>query len=311
MLLSLVVLVPVAAAAEPWSSEAWATGTWDNDIRDSLITTGTTTIAPDQDLDLLVVLNGTTTVHGDVESVILIGGSADLVGGHVGEVVAIGGRLGLDAGSVVERDVRVVEADLQQAAGATVGGRIIDGVADVDWALVSVVGTSLLFVLWIGLILIAIVGGLVAAAVASRQLRRAGDVITREPGLSFVAGLAGVVGLALLSAIATITVVGIPVGLTILFAVLPLVAFVGFLITAVWIGEWIVARTSPGVQRERPYLAAVLGVLVLSGLSLIPFVGGMVSFFGIGAALLLMWRSFRGEGDAAPASTTWVTPAAG
>lgn len=124
MLLCLVVLVPVAAAAEPWSSDNWATGTWNNDIHDGLITTGTTTIAPDQDLDLLVVLNGTTTVHGAVESVILIGGNADLVGGHVGEIVAIGGRLGLDAGSIVERDIRVVDTDLQQAAGAVIGGRI-------------------------------------------------------------------------------------------------------------------------------------------------------------------------------------------
>ena len=69
-------------------------------------------------------------------------------------------------------------------------------------------------------------------------------------------------------------------------------------------------RTSPGVERERPYLAAVLGVIVLSGLSLIPFVGGMISLFGIGAALLLMWRTFRGEGHAAPVSNQWVTPAA-
>jgi hypothetical protein len=159
--------------------------------------------------------------------------------------------------------------------------------------------------------LVAIVVALFAAGLAARQLREAGQLITREPGMSFVAGLAGVIGIAFAGTLAMITIVGIPLGLTILLAVLPLVTFVGFLITAVWIGEWIVARTSPGVERERPYLAAVLGVIVLSGLSLVPFVGGMVSFFGIGAALLLMWRTFRGEGHAAPADTTWVTPAAG
>lgn len=299
MLLSLVILVPVAAAAEPW-----------NDAHDILFTSGTTTIAPDQELDLLVVLNGTTTIHGDVAGVVIIGGTADLVGGHAGEVAAIGGRLALDAGAVVDGDIRVVEADLQQAAGAVVGGRIIDGVADVDWAVFTVVSASLLFVVWIGLMLVAIAVALVAAALASRQLREAGDLITREPGMSFVAGLAGVVGIVLAGTFAMLTIVGIPLGLTILLAVLPLVAFVGFLITAVWIGEWIVARTSPGVERERPYLAAVLGVIVLSGLSLIPFVGGMISFLGIGAALLLMWRTFRGEGKVAPAGTTWVTPAA-
>ncbi len=300
MLLSLVILVPVAAAAEPW-----------NDAHDVLVTSGTTTIAPDQELDLLVVLNGTTTIHGDIQSVVLIGGTAELVGGHAGGIVAIGGRLGLDAASVVDSDIRVVDTDLQQAAGAVVGGRVIDGVADVDWAVVSVVGASLLFVLWIGLVLAAIVVALVASAVASRQLRQAGEVITREPAMSFVAGLAGIVGIALVSALAMITVVGIPLGLTIMFAGLPLVAFVGFLITAVWIGDWIVARTSPGVERERPYLAAFLGVIVLSGLSLIPFVGGMISLFGVGAALLLMWRTFRGEGKPASAGSQWVTPAAG
>jgi hypothetical protein len=300
MLLSLVVLVPVAAAAEPW-----------DDARDILFTSGTTTIAPDQELDLLVVLNGTTTIHGDVDGVVIIGGSADLVGGHAGEVVAIGGRLGLDAGSVVDGDVRVVDAELQQAAGAVVGGQIIDGVTDLDWAAVTAVSASLLFVIWLGILVASVVVGLVAAALAARQLREAGHLITREPGMSFVAGLAGVIGIALAGTFAIITIVGIPLGLTILIAILPLVAFVGFLITAVWIGDWIMARTSPGVERERPYLAAVLGVIVLSVLSLIPFVGGMLSFFGIGAALLLMWRTFRGEGHAAPANSTWVTPAAG
>jgi hypothetical protein len=175
MLLSLVVLVPVAAAAEPW-----------NDTRDILFTSGTTDRS--SRARSAVVLNGTTTIHGDVEGLVILGGSADLVGGHAREVVAIGGRLGLYAGSAVDGDIRVVDTDLQQAAGAVVGGRIIDGIADVDWAAFTLVSASLLFILWLGLML-ARSSWRSSPPGSSRQLRsrgphhaRARHVVRRRPG---------------------------------------------------------------------------------------------------------------------------------
>jgi hypothetical protein len=56
----------------------------------------------------------------------------------------------------------------------------------------------------------------------------------------------------------------------------------------------ILAQTSPGVVRERPYLAALLGLAVLAVIGIIPVVGGIVIFVGFGAVVLLMWRTLRG-----------------
>jgi sorbitol-specific phosphotransferase system component IIBC len=83
-------------------------------------------------------------------------------------------------------------------------------------------------------------------------------------------------------------------GLGILLGFLPLIAFVGYLVTAIWIGDWILRQSSSGAA-DRPFVAAVVGVLVLSIVTAVPVVGGLVSFFGFGAVVLLMWRTLRGD----------------
>ena len=61
------------------------------------------------------------------------------------------------------------------------------------------------------------------------------------------------------------------------------------------IGDWIVGRLSPGVTRERPYLAAVVGLLVLELVGIVPLVSGIATLFGYGAVLLLAWRTLRSQ----------------
>ena len=73
----------------------------------------------------------------------------------------------------------------------------------------------------------------------------------------------------------TVTVIGAPLAFGIAFGLWPLAAFVGYLVAGIAIGDWIVGRLSPGVTRERPYLAAVVGLLVLEVVSILPLrVGG-------------------------------------
>jgi hypothetical protein len=73
----------------------------------------------------------------------------------------------------------------------------------------------------------------------------------------------------------------------------------GDLVASIWIGEWLLYRG--GAERPaRPYLAAVLGVIVLWVISLVPFAGAIASLFGFGAVLLLAWRTFRGTSTSQP-----------
>jgi hypothetical protein len=115
-------------------------------------------------------------------------------------------------------------------------------------------------------------------------------------------GVAGMFVPLILIVLLFITIVGAPLALGILFVAWPLAAFVGYLVAGIWLGDWILRRTSPAVVRERPYLAAVSGLVVLQVLGIWPVFSMIASLFGYGAILLLAWRTFRsapGSVDAA------------
>ena len=87
-----------------------------------------------------------------------------------------------------------------------------------------------------------------------------------------------------------ITVVGAPLGLGILFGLWPLLAYVGYLVAGIWIGEWLLNRSRASTPRERPYLAAVIGLVVLQLVGVVPVLGivsAIASLFGFGAVLVL------------------------
>ena len=60
--------------------------------------------------------------------------------------------------------------------------------------------------------------------------------------------------------------------------------------------------------RERPYLAAVVGFVVLQVLGIVPFVAAIASLFGFGAVMLIAWRSFRGAQPGATDSLPRQSP---
>ena len=107
------------------------------------------------------------------------------------------------------------------------------------------------------------------------------------------------------------TLIGAALGVGILIALWPLVAFVGYLVAGIWIGDWVLQQRRPAVSRERPYLAAVIGLLILQALSLVPVLGivsALVSLFGFGAVVLLGWRTLR-AGGGTQVAVTGATPA--
>jgi hypothetical protein len=121
----------------------------------------------------------------------------------------------------------------------------------------------------------------------------AGQVISREPALAFLAGLLGLVVFPVAAILLMITIIGAPLGLGVMFGLWPLLAFVGYLVAGIWIGEWILARGDAPKTRERPYLAAVIGLLLLELTGLIPvvaIVSAIASLFGFGAVLVVAWR---------------------
>ena len=146
--------------------------------------------------------------------------------------------------------------------------------------------------LLVGFGVAALAVALLVAAFGARQVRRAESLISDEPGTVLVAGIVGSVVLPILALLATVTIVGAPLGLGALFLVLPALAFIGWIVAAIWIGDWILGR-SGGPRAERPYAAAVVGVLVLALAGILPFVSAIATLFGFGALLVIAWRILR------------------
>ncbi len=301
-LVALFVLVPVAAANtnKPDEHLLFSTG-------------GDIVIPVGQHVDLLVVVHGTATIQGEADSVLVIDGTADFVGSRTEGIVAIRSQVTLDGGSVVAGDIRTVDSNVDQAAGATVRGDILEGldVAGVSMADGAVLIGSVLFLAYLGFSVAMIFAGLALAGLASRQVRSSESLITHESLKSFGAGIAGFIGMVAVGIVAMATIVGIPLGLGIVVAVLPMLLIVGYLVTGIWIGERIVRATSPGASRERPYLAAIIGVVLLDLVSVIPVVGAVASILGFGAIVLLMWRVLRGTTDSPGAASQAAAASAG
>jgi hypothetical protein len=284
MLLSLVLFVPVALAADPFPH----TG------RVLVSTRGDVTLPAGEHADVIVVVNGTATIRGQVNTIVVVDGAADLLGARTETLVAVRSPVELGPGTVVQGDVMTVESTVHRTGSGQVQGQTTDMAA----ALVGIgaVLAPALFLLWIGFGLATIVAGLLLAGLAARQVRAAEGLISQEPVLTLAAGILGAIVIPIVAFLLIASLIGAPLGIGILLEALPLVAFVGYLIAGIWLGELVLQRTSPERVRERPYLAAFIGVLILQAVAVVPvlaIVTMFASLFGFGALLLLSFRTLR------------------
>jgi hypothetical protein len=284
---------PAALAAEPFAD----TG------RVLVSINGPVDIPAGDRLDALVVLGGDARVSGDVRTIVVAGGTATLAGATVETLAVLDGSADLQAGTTVQGDVRTLDGTVTRQSGAAVWGSV--KTLDADLAALGVLLIPAFILLFLGLGLAAVAAALLVAAFGARQVREAESLIRREPGQVIVAGIVGTVALPLLAIALIATVVGAPIGFALLFVLLPAVAFLAWIVAAIWIGDWLVARMRGAAEAERPYVAAVLGVIVLAVAGLLPFVTAIATLFGFGALLLAAWRMLRheassvGEPDAA------------
>ena len=265
---------------------------------------GDVTVPAGESADAVLVTGGTATIAGQVESVVVFDGDVVLQGATVKTVFATGGTVAIDATSTVTGDVRTLDSTVTVDPSATVGGNVSSINADLVAATAVLAPAIMLFML--GLALVTIVAGLALAALGARQVRAAEALITREPGETILFGLAGLVVIPLIAVLAMVTIIGAPLGLAILLMVWPAAAFAGYLVAGIWIGEWLLHRGATE-RPARPYLAAVVGLVILQVISLIPLVGAVASLIGFGAVLLLAWRTFRGTSTTQPATSPPAT----
>jgi hypothetical protein len=282
--IAFVLLVPAVFAANPLPH----TG------RVLVSTGGDLTLPAGEHADVVVVVNGTATIQGEVNTIVVVNGAADLLGARTESLVAVRSPVELGPGTVVQGDVQQLDSVVHQTGNAQIQGQVTDLAATLV-GIGAFLGPALLL-MWIGFGLATIAAGLLLAGLAARQVRAAEGIISQEPVLALAAGIVGVFVFPILAILLIASLIGAPLGVGILLGILPLVAFVGYLVAGIWLGEWILRRTSSESIRERPYLAAFIGVFILQALGVVPvlsIVTMIASLFGFGALLLLAFRTLR------------------
>jgi hypothetical protein len=287
LIVGLGLLVPTALAADPLPLPH--TG------RVLISVEGDVAVPDGQQADVVLVVNGHADIAGTVNTLVVVDGSATLTGAALESVVAVGSQVEVGDGTLIYGELARLDSTVHQTGSVEIRGGITDMTG---WFLeAGAVLAPAMLLLWIGFGLSTIIAGLFLAALAARQVRDAEALISREPLVTFLVGFLGVIAIPVGAVLLFVTIVGAPLGFGLLFAILPLLAFAGYLVAAIWTGDWILRRTEPATARERPFLAAVLGVVVLGILGLVPVVGLLVSIaslLGFGALLRLGFRALRG-----------------
>jgi hypothetical protein len=144
----------------------------------------------------------------------------------------------------------------------------------------------------------AVILGLVLLAFAPRAADAAFDALRTATWPAVGWGFAFLVGVPILAVVALVTLVGIPFGIALLLAMLPLLA-VGYVT-----GAWLLGRRLLAAPRSR-FLAFLAGIAIVRLLALVPFLGGIVwlaaTVVGLGALIVAAWRAGRERREPRPA----------
>jgi hypothetical protein len=280
-------LWPVAALAQD-SSDI----TEDDDILMRI--NGPLTIAAGDLVDVLVVINDNATVDGTVDKLVMvINGTATINGTVDGDLVVVSGDLVLGPSAVVD-DVHLYDSTITRDPAATVRGDISED-AELNWSWWG----SAIFTLWIwvGMTIVVLVAGLLFALFGGRQLRALAETAKSQVAMSILTAVVLMFGLPILGILVLFTVIGIPLGLAIIFVLIPLLWLLGYIIIGAHLGIWLRARMGQTDPRTGLVWATLIGLLILQLIGLIPFIGGLIGFLaGTYGAGVLVLHLIRGRG---------------
>jgi hypothetical protein len=248
-----------------------------------------------QSADLVFVVDGTARVEGSAEVIVAFDSEVVVSGpsASVDNIFTVGGSLAVDGGASVE-ELAYADTDVTGVTAGSVSGEVRDVQTDLAGALAFVAAALVIvaFFVWIGAGIAMLFSALIVVAFGTTQARRAAFNIGNDILKTLFAGLLMLIVPWLVIGLLAITIVGLPlaIGLAVLWF---FVAFLGYIVVGIWIGERILSRAR---NASRPYGAAFLGVLILMLLSWIPLVTPVAMWFGLGAVTLAGWRVLRGGG---------------
>jgi cytoskeletal protein CcmA (bactofilin family) len=281
----------LAQEASPSPSPGPATGSAGTQV----VLLGRVVVDAGESVREVVVFSGRVQVDGLVRGdVVVFDGPVAVAGQVSGSVVALSGSVRLAATAQVGGDV-LAHDRVRVEAGAQVGGQVREGVAFSARAPLRALGT---LVSWLAVSVSTLLLGLALVLLAPGGLERTAAA-ARDAWLASAGwGVLLAIVLPAIAILATATVLGLPLGLTLLLA-LAFAGLVGYVLTVFAVGRLAVGPT-------RGALAALLaGWGIATAIGIVPYLNAVVlvagSVFGLGLALVAAWRTRAGAPGAGPA----------
>ncbi len=243
------------------------------------------TVAADDVQDNIFAFGGNVVIEGRVKQTVFVLGGSLTINGEVGEsVVGIGSRLVLKPTAVVKGDLVCIGGSLEKEPGCRVmrdtvyfksseiSGRFMKGIFAFP------VFVPFLIVLKLINVFLWLIIALVVAAIFPKQIARASDTVRRSFWPVFGTGLLSLIifsGLVIFAVLLSFILIGIPVLITLVWAGIVIKLF-GRIVMYFFFGESLLR--SLGAKKITAIGASLLGLLLVSLVGFIPFVGILVGF---------------------------------
>jgi len=268
-------LLAVTALTAPVAASASA-GPGDSDAT-IVVISGDVTVAPGQTVEGVFVVNGDTKIAGDVDGdVIVLHGDVTVSGRIDGTLFTASGTARLLPSAEVTGDVIYGDEHPQVALDARVHG----DVTKQDWSDLGDIFSGVgIFLLWLAITLSLLAFGVLLLLVSPRAADALYSRSRERLGPTLAIGIVIAIVLPVIAFIAAITLLGIPLALGIVAALLPLGA-VAYVASAYALGR----RMVEAPRHRMLSLLAGLGALRLA--ALVPVFGALVGIaaviFGLG-----------------------------
>ncbi|MGZ6708772.1 MAG: hypothetical protein ACXVFN_17730 [Solirubrobacteraceae bacterium] len=256
---------------------------------DHVVITGGVVVPAGQTVGDVVVIDGPVRIAGHATGdVVSVSGPIRVTGRVDGDLIAVSDRAFLASTARVGGDLRYGDERPVLAPGARVAGKIKDenwSDAANGWGWVSALAW------WLAVSVSTLVVGLLLVWLAPGALYAAERAVRERLGATIGWGLGIAIGVPLLAILALVTLVGIPFGIALLLASVPVLS-VAYVTTT-----WIVGRRVLRNRSASPWVALLAGWGILRLLALIPGLGGLVGLaatvLGLGALAVALWRARR------------------
>jgi hypothetical protein len=263
---------------------------------DHVVITGGAVVAPGQIAGDVIVIDGPVTITGHATGdVVAVSGPIRLTGRVDGDVIAVSDRALLGPRARVGGDLRYGDERPVLAPGAKVAGKI----SNEDWAdTANGWGWVSSLAWWLAVSVSTLIVGVLLVWLAPGALYAAARAVGERLGASIGWGVVIAIGAPLLAVLALVTLVGIPFGVGLLLAAIP-VLLVAYTTTA-----WVVGRRVLRNRSQSPWAMLLAGWGILRLLALIPVAGGLAGLaatvLGLGALTVALWRARTPSAPAAP-----------